>query len=272
HSLHGRILAVECIRHDVYAPPARELLLGQRHREKHDDQAECKAKIHTSRGEVVVIVPPAAEAAADEVVEDQADDHPGDVRQRGRGRDETHAAEDERRGDVAHLALGEHARQRVEEARHATRADDAEDDRGVEGAAAGRADEAVSVPGLADAVNGPEGPFHDGDVDNASPNGGDELGGQHGAGRDLHVMAELQVLGEEETLIHRGIAVGLEQHHRDGAAGEHKADNELGDDVETDLEVGHSLQDADGNHEDEWQKHGNYQAPNRQAGIVHWRG
>ena len=48
----------------------------------------------------VVLCPPGEVAAADDIVEDKADDRPGHVVERRRGRDETGAAEDDGEVDV----------------------------------------------------------------------------------------------------------------------------------------------------------------------------
>ena len=65
---------------------------------------------------------------------------------------------------------------------------------------------------------GKEGPAEDGDLDEGGPYGGDGLGEEHGARRNLHVLAKFEILGEVETLGHSDIAVGFEKHHGEGFA------------------------------------------------------
>lgn len=62
---------------------------------------------------------------------------------------------------------------------------------------------------------------------------GDDLGPEHRPGRDLHVVAELEIGRERQTLGHGDETPRLEHHHGDGAAGKGVADDELSDEVET---------------------------------------
>ena len=59
-------------------------------------------------------------------------------------------------------------------------------------------------------------------------------------------MAKLEIRGELQSLSHRDVAPGLEHHHSDRMPGESVANDELGNNVEPDLLVGDSLNDADG--------------------------
>jgi len=61
-------------------------------------------------------------------------------------------------------------------------------------------------------------------------------------------MTELEVRSELQGLSHGDIAPGLEQHHSDGSAGESVPDDQLRNDVETNLLIGDSLNHADGDH------------------------
>ena len=50
---------------------------------------------------------------------------------------------------------------------------------------------------------------------------------QHGAWRDLHVVAEFKILDEGEGLVHGDVAVGFEKHHCCGETRLHVADDEF---------------------------------------------
>jgi len=75
-----------------------------------------------------------------------------------------------------------------------------------------RAGEVVRGFRCADPSDGTEGPLHDTKLDEAGPDGGDELGPEHGALRDVHVVAELEVAAKVEGLGHDNVAVGFEHH------------------------------------------------------------
>ena len=59
-------------------------------------------------------------------------------------------------------------------------------------------------------------------------------------------MAKLKVRSERKSLCHSNVAPGLEHHHSDGLAGEQVTDDQLGDDVQTDLLVSDGLNDTNG--------------------------
>ena len=58
-------------------------------------------------------------------------------------------------------------------------------------------------------------------------------------------MAELEVGREEQSLRHGDVTPGLEHHHRNRTTGECVTNDKLGNDIETDLLVGHGLDDSD---------------------------
>ena len=64
--------------------------------------------------------------------------------------------------------------------------------------------------------------------------------------RNLHVVAELKVGRELQSLSHRNVTPSLEHHHGDWATRESVADDQLSNNVETDLLVGNSLDDTNG--------------------------
>ena len=95
-------------------------------------------------------------------------------------------------------------------------------------------------------LNSTESPLNSRQLAQTRPDGGNELGGEHGALRNVHVVAELKILAEVQSLCHNDVAEGLEHHHGNGVSRLDIADDELGEDVETELNVGESLDDADG--------------------------
>ena len=68
--------------------------------------------------------------------------------------------------------------------------------------------------------------------------------------RNLHVVANLEIVGELQGLSHGDVTPGLEHHHSDGLAGEQVTDDQLSDDVQTDLLVSDSLDHTDRNRVD----------------------
>jgi len=58
------------------------------------------------------------------------------------------------------------------------------------------------------------------------------LGHEHGPWWNLHVLAQFEILGEVETLSHRDVAVGFEQHHGNWAAGLDVAGYELAREID----------------------------------------
>lgn len=75
-----------------------------------------------------------------------------------------------------------------------------------------RAGEVVRGFLRANASDGAESPLHDTELDETRPDSGDELGPEHGALRDVHVVAKLEVTAEVEGLGHDDVAVGFEHH------------------------------------------------------------
>ena len=100
-------------------------------------------------------------------------------------------------------------------------------------------------------VNIGEHPRLDSEVDCSCKRSADDLGPEHRAGRNLHVVPELEVRRECQCLRHGDITPSLEHHHGDGTARQTVANDELGDDVEADLLVGNGLNHANGDDIDE---------------------
>ena len=93
-------------------------------------------------------------------------------------------------------------------------------------------DEAIRLIRGAHALNVREHPCLNTELDSAGDDGCDDLRPEHGAWRNLHVMAELEVGSKLQSLGHRGVAVSLEHHHGDRAARERIANDELSEHAE----------------------------------------
>lgn len=57
----------------------------------------------------------------------------------------------------------------------------------------------------------------------------------------MRILTQLQVLGKVHPLVHADVAVGLEQHHGHRTTGLHVSNDELGNDVQADINVGRRL-------------------------------
>ena len=80
-------------------------------------------------------------------------------------------------------------------------------------------------------------------------------------------MAELQILDKTQTLVHSHVTVGLEHHHRQGTTWGHVTDNELSNNVQTDRDVSHCLDHANGNHPEQRDDEADNQRPPKEVGI-----
>lgn len=80
-------------------------------------------------------------------------------------------------------------------------------------------------------------------------------------------MPELHVLQEVQRLSHGDIPVRLEEHHGNGTPRKHVSNNKLGQHVETKLGVGDTLHHANGDQEDNRQKHGDDHRPPGQVSV-----
>lgn len=74
-------------------------------------------------------------------------------------------------------------------------------------------------------------------------------------------MAHLQVLKEIKSLRHGDVTIGLEHHHGQWATWKHVTNDELSNDVETDLPVGDRLNHSNWNEEDNWNQHADDECP-----------
>src|ERR1700760_1028309 len=81
----------------------------------------------------------------------------------------------------------------------------------------------------------------------AGKDGSNNLTPEHRARRYLHVMTELKITSEGQSLSHGDVSPGLEHHHCDRVTREGVTDDKLGNDVKTNLLVSDSLDHANGN-------------------------
>lgn len=126
-------------------------------------------------------------------------------------------------------------------------------------------DKPVWLVSVAHAVDIREHPRLHAELDGTSDNRRRHLRPEHGPRRDLHVVTELEVGCELQSLGHGDVAPGLEHHHGDGLAGEGVADDELCDDVEADLLVRDGLDHADGDDVEEGDDEGEDEGPDGHA-------
>lgn len=120
----------------------------------------------------------------------------------------------------------------------------------------------------ADIGNGTESPVHDSDLDDGGPETRNHLSCKGYAGRNLHVVAKLHVLQEEQSLVHGNVTICLEQHHGHGAARLHVSDDELGDDVKSDLNVGRGLHNTTRDEPETADDQGHEESPPREMSRV----
>jgi len=237
---------------------------GQHRRDSHT-RVEPRGK------NVVVLRPPREVTPANDVLEDKPDDRPGRVVDSGGGGYETSTTEDDGEVDEAYPGVGplfierpsndrgdsadeEKQAERLVDLAHrelASRADDPPDDGGSPEDLGTRAGELVLLRVGAHTLNVAEHPGLNGELDSTSEGGADDLTEEHGTGRDLHIVTELEVRRKGESLSHSNVSPGLEHHHRDRTTRESVPDDELGDDVQPDLLVRDSLNHADGDHIEE---------------------
>lgn len=104
--LNGRILEVHGRGDDVVAPPGRRVDAVEGEGEENDEGAQREAEVEPGARQKVEPAPPAEVALLDQVLEDEADDAPGQVVERGGGRDGPGAAKDDGGDEVADGRLG----------------------------------------------------------------------------------------------------------------------------------------------------------------------
>lgn len=119
--------------------------------------------------------------------------------------------------------------------------------------------------GVANSVNVGENPSLNEDLRDCGNSSGRALSKEHKPRRYLHIVPNFHVANERHALRHRDVTVCLEDHHRNGFAGNSETDDQLGDDVETDLLVGDGLDHTDGEGQDNGDGQGKEECPNWHA-------
>ena len=252
------------------SPPAEPLHeTGVDEAKEDNDDAEREPGVKRRAQRHRVLGPPGLGSVLDEVVEDVADDGPdGKVEARGGGdpaeRAEQHGQVYE--ADDAALALARVQPQRDGQdgadgegpdqgpvggaaAEELAGADDAPQDGAVEVHAGDGAGKAVDGLRGADARHVLEHPVEDGNLGEGADDGGDHLDAEEDPGWDFHVVTELEVGGELDTLCRRDVAVGDKDHVGDGASGENGAGDQLADQVNAAVLICDGHDDADGDKE-----------------------
>lgn len=264
-SLPGARLPVATLFVNLGPPPAKVLhQAGIDEAEEDDDDAKRQARVERGAEGHGVLCPPGTGASLDVVVEDVADEGPdGEVETRGRG-DPGHGAqyhgqvdlpddaallvaavEPERDGEEGAQGEAPH-----EGAVHGARAeelvdaDDAPEDGAVEVDAGDGAGEAVEGGGGAESLDVDEHPVQDADLSNGGDQCRHDLDSEHDPGRDLHVVAELEVGGKLDPLGGGDVSVRDKYHVGYWAAWEHCAANELADEVDAAMLVRNSHNNA----------------------------
>ena len=214
--LHCCIQNVHGISGRRISPPIRRRLIRQIQTEEDDNGTDSQSDIQAGRGEVVEPHPPAAVLVHDVLVEHVPDNAPREIVQRRGRRDRARAPKNNRCGQVADVGLGEHAGGDVDDDRKegadepepqeaavqvARREDtlgpdETPDDGGVEEDTAVGAAVVIRLSPGADAADAAESPFEDGDLNEAGPDGRDDLAAEHDSRRDFHVVAEFEILNE----------------------------------------------------------------------------
>lgn len=115
--LDGFIVVVCCVQGGTVAPPCGKVSVGQLQSKENEDRGESKADVQTCRKDVVVERPPSTVLVSDKLVKDITDDTPGNVVERGCGRDQSGTTKDDGRVEVLDVAPWEHARTKVDDNR-----------------------------------------------------------------------------------------------------------------------------------------------------------
>lgn len=105
------------------------------------------------------------------------------------------------------------------------------------------------------------------DTDERANEGGDHLSAEGVSGRNLDVVGELKVVGEPDGVSAGDITEGLEVVHGEGVSFDERTTNELGEDIQSDFDTGHSLDDTDGNDKDEAEGQTIEDDPRRGVGL-----
>lgn len=88
------------------SPPAGHLVVPQRQGDENQDSRQGKTNVQSGTKHVVVVHPPAAPAVTDPLVEDEADNTPGEIVEGSGRRNQSATTEDDRSIKVADGGLG----------------------------------------------------------------------------------------------------------------------------------------------------------------------
>lgn len=201
------VIGVHGAANNGVAPPYWSSLEGQVERQENDNGRNGKTSVKTSRGDVVVVRPPASVSVLNELVEDESGETPGGVVDGCGRRNLARTAEDDGCVEVSEVGLGEHAGKEVEEgwgngtsdeevqqavvdlaSREDTLGtDETPNDGGSKENVATWAGEVTGVVGRAEELDGTESPLENGDLHNTRPDGSNKLGPEQSSWRDFHV-------------------------------------------------------------------------------------
>lgn len=224
------IRSIQGVGSNIGSPPFSHLVVPERQGDEDQDGGQGETDVQTSTKHVIVVHPPSSPAVTDELVEDVTDDTPGEVVEGSGGRNQCATTENDRSAEVADGGLGPGAGTKVDQDRKegtgepephhvgvqlarredTLRSNDTPDDGSVEKDTTVGAREMVLLGLAADIANGTEGPVHDGDLDYGAPQTGNHLSSKGDTGRNLHVVAKLHVLQEEQSLVHGNVTICLE--------------------------------------------------------------
>lgn len=221
HSIIRASLPVASLLVHLGAPPLEVLGdAGVDEAEKDNDDAKGKARVESGAESHGVLAPPGVMAVLDDVVEDVADEYPDGKVETCRGRDPRHGAKDDGEVDLAEDALALTSAVEPEGNREEGAKREEPDQGTVDGLGAkelvgtnhtpeDRAVEVNSSNGAGETIDGLRGTdaldIGKHPVENANlRQGGDEcrheLDGEEDTGRDLHVMAQLEIRRKFDAL------------------------------------------------------------------------
>lgn len=101
-----RPLVIHRRSHDIIAPPLRGINPLHRQSKEDEERGKRQAQVQAGRRQEVGAAPPSEVALLDPKLKDKADDAPGEVVERGGGRDGSRAAKEEWRDEVFDWGFG----------------------------------------------------------------------------------------------------------------------------------------------------------------------
>ena len=279
---------VKVVEGNSVTPPFWELLVAKTKRETNKGDADSGTDVESTRQGVVVLSPPSCVSALDPVVEDESDNDPlGQVPHGGR-RNQTSSTEESGEEDVTQHRLRVAAgNKELDERAESTDepevvsprveststedtlgSNDTPDNGGVVESTSVGAGKTLRLVRCADAVDVTTEEVVGGDLDEREPDDGESLGGEHASGRNLEVVADLHVRDVGKGVSHGHVTERLEHHHGNGATREHVTEDHLSDDVQTGLLVGDSLDDTDGDGENNTDEDSDNVSPPGEVSLV----